>query len=479
MSQPRQQKIDRRTFLRGALAGIPIAVGVPILDEMLDGNGRAFAATGQKIPVRFGVFYWGLGVGAERTKTWVPARTGYDWEYSDALMPFGDLKPYVTTVTGTNHRYTGPGHIPARGIALSSSHDMDVTAEGVGLYRGEYHPEPTVDVIAAERWKGQCAFDSIELAVSRRGTNAGPISWRRGGRNANRHEPSPQRLFNRLFRGEFVAGDPDGILGVTAAQQRSMLDAVREDARRLERRLGISDRQRMEQHLESLRSIERRLQVREKLAASHTCRFPDPPPARDFGDGTAHEEKEAKNQVMSDLLAVALACNLTRVFSYEFSSTGSTAIYWEVGVNEEAHTVSHKEKDTGDEMPKITRFIMQNYATLARALRDQREGAGNVLDNTLILGTSEHANAGRHNFADHPLLFLGKAGGGIRAGLHHRDPNPPVPGVKPINDPRGNLNAPRVLLSALHAVGIPLTQLGQDHDDRLVKEPLSEILTGA
>jgi hypothetical protein len=187
-----------------------------------------------------------------------------------------------------------------------------------------------------------------------------------------------------------------------------------------------------------------------------------------FGDGSSNEQKEAKNELMVALLATAFACDLTRVFSWEFSATQSTAVYWEVGIDQEHHQYNHDHPQEQG-MMDITRFIMSNYAQIVRALYETPEGAGNVLDNTLILGTSEHANAGAHNYKDHPFLLVGKAGGRIAAGTHYRDP-----------DPDGNSNAPKVLLTAVRAVGVEREQLGQAGGpggvaDRLVTDSIGAI----
>lgn len=151
---------------------------------------------------------------------------------------------------------------------------------------------------------------------------------------------------------------------------------------------------------------------------------------------------------MSDLLATALACDLTRVFSYEWSATQSHTVYWETGARMEHHPMNHAVGDRHEYAQTIT-FIMKNYARLAEALRARKEGDGNLLDRTLIFGTSEHASSKRHDFRDHPLSLLGKAGGRIRTDLHHRE------------HCEWNEKAPRVMLSAVRAVGVPLDRLGQ------------------
>jgi hypothetical protein len=456
--------VSRRSMLRGMLAGVPITLRLPVLDAMLDGNGQALAS-GRKLPTRFGVFYWGGGV---VSSDWVPAATGTAWALPPSLADFADLQAWVTLVTGTNHRNSSPGHIPARGIALSSSHDLSNAVKGVGTFRGQTMPEPSIDQLVAEHWKGQTLFDSLEIGICRKGPYRSNTSWKRGGSTYTRHEPSPQKLFDRLFRGETADADDPNAIAAATALDRSVLDVVMADARRLGRQVAAPDRQRLDQHLEGLRSIERRLQERQRIVRSGQCRAPDRPMAHDYGDGTGREEKSEKSKAMSDLLAIALACGMTRVFSYEWSAGQSHAVYWEVGVSEEHHPLTHTEANGGPYLPRTVKFIMSHYAYLARKLAEMREGAGTVLDNTLILGTSEHANAGKHNYTDHPFLLVGKAGGAIRGGLHHRDP-----------DPKGNFNAPRVLLTAARAVGVPVAKLGQEpthgEGSRVAAETLGEI----
>lgn len=453
--------LGRRSFLRGTLGASSVCVGLPLLDVMLNDHATALA-NGDDLPVRFGVFYWGGGV---VHSTWIPEQTGYDWALPDSLTPFAELREYLTLITGTNHQNSSPGHIPARGIALSASHDPDTSIEGVGTWRGQKHPEPSVDALVAEHWEGLTPFTSVEVGICRKGPYKSNSSWKRGGDVYNRHEPDPRALYDWLFSGGVDDTTDFGQLGVSRQLGQSMLDVVMEDTNRLNARLGANDRQRMEQHLEGLRAIERRLDDWEVA-----CQLPDSPATMDYGDGGSNEQKEAKAQVMSELLATALACDLTRIFSYEWSATQSGAVYWEVDVGEEHHQYNH-DHSQGEGMQAITRFIMSNFAYLAEALRQRTEGASNVLDNTLILGTSAHAIAGSHNYNDHPYVLVGGAGGGINAGLHWRHPNP-----------GGNRESPKVLLTAVRAVGIEQASLGQQGgpggvSDRVVNEAFNEVLT--
>ncbi len=452
-----RQILNRRTLLRGAMCGGGVALGLPLLDMMLNENGTALAQ-GQPLPKRFGVYVWGCGI---VRPTWIPAQTGMTWS-SPAFGDWGaDVKPYLTLVTGLNHKDSFPGHIPSRGIVLSSSHDMrlGIQAEFSGGYRGQNMPEPSIDNIVADSWKGKSTIDIVALGVNGVGPYQGNSSWQRGGTAFNRHEMDPVKVFDRLFGAGFPAeapGTPAISIEQTAAFEKSSLDAVMGEATTLSQRLGSKDRARLEQHLEGFRTLERQIQSRlngGELASG--CQEL----ARPAGGGNMAE----RGAVMNELIATAMACDVTRVFSYEWSANQSQAIYsGEIaGVeNKEHHQMSHDAAE-GDGMKKITQYIMKNLAGLAEALRSKPEGDGNLLDNSLIFGTSELANAGAHDYKDHPLVLVGKAGGTIKAGQHWRG--------------QGQEDAPKVLLSAVRAVGVEVPSIGMPEEGRQFSQEIGEL----
>jgi hypothetical protein len=455
--------LRRRTFLRGVVGGgAAVAIGMPVLDAMLNDHGTAYA-DGTGAPIRFGTFYWGGGIVHD---AWVPSTTGMGWDLPMSLQPFAPVRDYVTLITGTNHAGSSPGHIPARGLALSASHDMNTSIEGVGTYRGQNHPEPSVDALVAEHWDTSVTpFDRLDVSICQTGPYRNNSSWNRGGTAYNRHEPQPQALFDRVFSSGVPESTEDPRLAeATNLFERSVLDAVTEDANRLSARLGVSDRARLEQHLDGIRAIERRLG--DVASGTAMCADPTRPVMTDFGDRTNREQKEAKSQLQSQILASALACDMTRIFSYEWSATQSEAVYWEEGIDQEHHLYNH-DNARGDGMARITRFIMQNLSYFAQQLAAMPEAGGTVLDNTLIIGTSEHAVSGAHNYTDHPYILVGGAGGGIRRGMHFRHPSA-----------GSNGDSPRCLLTAVRAVGADIPQLGQESSDgrRVATEPFSEVL---
>lgn len=465
--------ISRRNFLRGVLGGSAVTVSLPIFECMLGPNGEALA-DGSPIPERFGIFYWGCGI---RHETWVPDDTGADFPLPEAFEHwksdrFKHLKDYLTLVTGTKHAGSSPGHIPARGIALSSSHDMTINqTDNVGRYRGQNHPEPSIDVVVADEWEGRTPYDHIAASISQQKPYKNNSSWEEGGRTYNRHEPDPRKLWDHLFSNAAEQLDRDeNLVEQTNRLEQSMLDAVLEDADKLNKRLGVRDRRRLERHLEGIRGIEKRLQNGDDRLDGQ-CLLPEQPPDRDYGDGTRQENREQKNEIMADLVAHALACDLTRVFSYEWSATQSNAVYWEVGATgEHHHEYSHLASRRGGRyrgvMQDIVQFIMKNFAVLAEKLHEVPAADGKpLLDHTLVLGTSEHADAGHHNYNDHPFVLLGK-GGDVRSNYHFRSEE-------------SGADAPKVLLTAIRSLGIQREKIGQTDSDgkRLAQDVFSEILT--
>jgi hypothetical protein len=176
-----------------------------------------------------------------------------------------------------------------------------------------------------------------------------------------------------------------------------------------------------------------------------------------------------KARAMSGLLAAALACDITRVFTYEWSTNQSEFVYSELGISGTHHNdVTHNmgPAEGQNNQREIIKLVMTALAGLADDLRKLPEAGGNVLDNTLILGTSEHANPNAHDYQDHPFVLVGKACGNIRAGMHHRHPG-------------GNQDAPNVLLTAVRAAGVPLEQLGQTDAgfERWTRDTVTEIET--
>jgi hypothetical protein len=434
-------RLPRRSFLRGLAGGAALSVALPALDAMFDGNGVRLAS-GETIPRRFGIWFWGNGV---RRAQWVPRETGPGWQARPEMAPLATetLRPYVSPISGMvmvcdprNH----PHHSGMAGIFTGQRYHLNGTVRDT---ISSSFAAPSIDQVVAERWQADPAtrapYRSLEVGVCRfRGTDEGTTFQHlshNGPNNVNPAEYEPVRLFRRLF-GSPLPSQLDGA-------RRSLLDAVRGDAAALRPRLGAGDRARLDQHLESLRSIELRLGT-----GPARCRTPARPDDA-FPEPMGREPIAEKSAVMSDLVAMALACDLTRVFSVLFSSAGAGTVFWMAGAANGLHQTCHDERAQGaEQQPTVhaaTVFTMEQLAGFLEALRRTPEGAGNLLDHTAILATTELSEGYTHTNDEFPIVLAGRAGGALSSGAHHRF---------------AGANTTRVLLTLLRALGDPRPRFG-------------------
>ncbi len=421
----------RRGFLRGVLGGSAIALGLPVLDVFLGDNGVAWA-DGEALPTRFGVWFWGNGV---RPEYWNPTGTGQNWTPSQELAPLAGVKDYVSVVSGC-HIKTGthPHHAGMTGIMTGRPLYKvgDVRDTIVSTFAAK-----SVDVLAADYYAGTTPLRSIEVGVTRfRGTDEGTTFQHlshNGPNNPNPSEYSPGALFERIFGAPI---DPNLDFART-----SVLDAVKDQIGGLKIRVGARDKARLDQHFDSVRALEL------QLAAEPTaCETPARP--GEHTDVEGREQIEAKNSAMSSLISLALACDVTRVFSVLWSTAGSGVIVWQVGARNSLHQICHDEAQPQPTVHAATVFTMEQLAHFLGRLRDTPEGDGNLLDRTSILCTTEHTNGWNHSYEDFPILIAGKGGGRLRSGTHYRS------GTR-----ESTSNA---VITALRGGGVPVESFGAE-----------------
>lgn len=420
----RTNDLCRRRFLRGAFGGAAISIGLPRLTPMLDDQGRAWAATGSR-PIRY--ITWGFANGVIQSK-WNPTTTGTGsaWQLSPALAPLGPWKPYVTVL----------GNIKVEG---SSQHGCGNTffVTGTPATPKREPLAPSIDQVIAAVTKQHTPLKSLEVGVVDNPEDEAPgrLAWSHNGPGSSNF-PSYDvgEVFDRLFgpngAGAGRTGAPTGggapapVDSAGAAlrkSRKSVLDFVRQDAARLRTALPTADRARLDQHLEGIFALERRITVAEMPSAptmsapGGTCTTPAI--KRMVGGGKFDAQSAEVNQAMAQLVAMAFACDLTRVATVHVTQAGSKAQMPEAGVSD-WHELSH-DGNEGTIQKVVVRHV-EYLAALVKALHDTSDGAGNLLDNTAILTVNDCADGAEHSGTDMPVVIVGKAGGRLIGDVHHR-----------------------------------------------------------
>ncbi len=430
---PLRSPLSRRAMLRGALRGSSLFVGLPLLEQM-GRTGSLFSpasATGTEAPARFGVWFWGNGV---RPDQWIPPTTGSGYALSEELAPLGALSSMVSVVSGCEIKTaTHPHHSGMTGIMTGQAYyQLGVTRDTiVSTFARQSVDQDAADWISQDR-----PFRSVEAGVTWfRGTDEGSTFQHLSHNGPNLPNPSeydPIALYQRLF------GAPESLARDLVRQ--SVLDQVGDQIRHLSGRLGATDRLRLEQHLDSVRALEQRLGT--DIACGSAV-----PPDSSFPDIDGREQIEQKNLVMSQLLAYALSCDLTRVFSLQFSTCGSGALFWQVGATDGMHGMTHFEAQPQPIVHAAVTFTMGMLAQFLQVLQDTPEGDSNLLQRCSILCSTELSDGSRHTNSEYPILIAGGGNGNLRPGQHIRT---------------SGRNTSDAVLTALRGAGIPLDGWGVD-----------------
>lgn len=397
--------IDRRQVLRGMLGGGAVSVGLPFLECFLDGHGTALA-NGAPLPVRFGTWFWGLGM---NEKIWVPDKVGPDYDLKPELAALAPVRQHVNIFS--RHRTDLGGRPPMvhySGWVLLRCGQAPANATDL--------PGRSIDVTIGEALGGGAPLPSLELTAT--GKRGDSYSFH-GTSAVNPPEVSPLEAYRRVFGADFQDPNAPGFRPNPKIMIReSVLSAVREDSASLRRTLSSSDRHRLDQHFTALREMEQRLALQlKKPPPAPACHVPPtPPPEIPTGEDVALLNE--RHDLMTDVLATALACNQTRVFNMFYGGFNAG----KKGLPSTHHIITHEESDNEQGYQEMhSWFIRQAMGAWARfvaALASVPEGAGTVLDNTLIYAHSEHDFARLHSYNGIPMMTAGRAGGRIRSGIH-------------------------------------------------------------
>jgi hypothetical protein len=419
--------IHRRTFLRG----MGVTVGLPFLDAMVPA-GRLWRTRLEADPTRLvaiemvhgaaGSSPWGA-----TQHLWAPAAVGRDFDLSpSALSPLEPYRDYLTIISNTDCRmaeaYAAPeiggDHFRSSAVFLTQAHPTQT--ESSDVYVG-----PSLDQLYAERFGQDTPIPSMQLCIENVDKAGGcaygyscvytdMISW------ATPTRPLPMIRDPRVaFDMLFGAGGTPAERALRRQTQGSILDWITGRVAELKRELKASDRLRMDQYLENIREIERRIQ---RIEAQNTSGAQRELPEAPAGVPDSFEEHM---KLMFDLQALAFEADMTRVFSFKTGRDASSRVYPESGTGTGYHPASHH----GNNPERVTEFYLINKYHVAMLpyfldrLKNTMEGDTSLLDKTMIIYGSPMADGNVHNHRRNPLVVLGGAQGQLQGGVHLKAPD--------------------------------------------------------
>jgi hypothetical protein len=401
-----KKALHRRTLLRG----LGTSLALPLLDAMVPSM-TALAATPAKPIRRIGFVY--VPMGAYR-KEWTPGSPhGPLGELTPSLKSLEAVKDYLTVVTNLELRNAYPGtHATSNAAFLSA-------ATAKWTESTDYHLATTADQIAAQTIGQATRLPSLELAMDLL-TTVGQcdngyacvyqnnLSWS-SPTTPLPAEAHPRIAFERLF-GE---GGPAADRQAELHKDSSLLDWVRDDIARLQKKLGPSDRGKVSQYLDSVREVERRVQKAEAATAESNQRDLDRP----IGVPASYADHA---RLMFDLQVLALQGDVTRVITFQLARETSTRTYGEIGVSDPHHPLTHNGGDVEKLMKvaKINAFHVSLFAYFLEKLKATPDGNGTLLDHSTYLYGSGMGDADKHDHTNLPILVAG--GAAVKGGRHVR-----------------------------------------------------------
>ncbi len=439
--------LSRREMLRGLSA----TIALPLLDAMVPARkllastaaGRALDATRliciEMVHGAAGSNEWGA-----KNYLWAPEAEGSDFDLgSSSLSPLEPYRNYLTIISNTDVRMAeafeakeiGGDHFRSSATFLTQAHARQT--EGSDILVGT-----SIDQLYAQRFGQETPIPSMQLCIENVDQAGGcaygyacvytdTISW------ASPTQPLPMIRDPRVaFDQLFGAGGTPEQRAARRRTDRSILDWMIGEVSSLKRSLGPSDRQRLEQYLDSIREIERRIQNIEAHNTRGEVREMPEAPAGVPDSFREHVE------LMFDLQWLAFSSDLTRVFSFKMGRDGSGRVYPESGISSAFHPASHHggREDRVKEFAEINKYHVSMLPYLLEKLQNTQEGDASLLDKTMIIYGSPMGDSNLHNHKRCPLFVVGGANGSLNGNVHVKAPN---------GTPMAN-----VMLSLMHELGM-------------------------
>jgi Protein of unknown function (DUF1552) len=434
-----KKHLPRRTFLRGA----GVTLSLPLLESMVPAL-TALAQTAAAPRLRLGFSFMPHGA---VMANWTPATEGA-LELSPILSPLEPYKNQVVVLSNLAHAMAGPqgpgdnggDHTRCPAVFLNGVHPK--RTDGADIHAGT-----TIDQIAAAKIGQDTLLPSLELAIEDYSglvgacdvgfscTYMNTISWRTPTAPMPM-EINPRVVFDRMFGDGADANERRRRIET----QRSILDAVTSQVRRLQGGLGSSDRNRVAEYLDTVREIERRIELSEKRAGEN-LEVPITP--RGIPDDFVEHTK-----LMFDLMTIAFQADITRISTFMMAREVSYRTFPMLGISEAFHPASHHQNSLERlaQLTKIQTFHVALWSYWLEKLRATPDGEGNLLDHSLLLYGGAMSNSNVHNHSPLPIVVAGGATGAMKGGRHLHYPE---------NTPMANL-----LLTILNKAGIPQESVG-------------------
>jgi len=410
--------LPRRTFLRGVGA----TLALPLLDSMLPAFSRLSAAG--KAAVRLGYVYTPNGIIGASDKSprpfmWTPRTVGENFEFSPTIKALEPFRQHVNVFSGlaqVTGRALGDGpgdHARATATFLTGVHPYKTGGANFKL-------GISADQIAAKELGKSTQLSSLELGLEPQplagNCDSGytcaymSMSWR-SATSPLPAEINPRAVFERLF-GDGESTDPASRMA-RLESQKSVLDYVAGSLSRLQGSVGIGDKRKLDEYLEAVRDIERRIQLAEQQNVLAQLPHMERPSA-------IPDDYEQYTTLMMDLQVIAWQTDMTRVASFMLGRDGSNRPYREIGIPDGHHSISHHQNDPErvEKLIKIDELHVAMFAYLLKRLQETPDGDGTLLDHSLIVFGSSLSESNIHTHDDLPIVLAGNANGQVKGNRH-------------------------------------------------------------
>jgi hypothetical protein len=445
--------LARRTFLRGVGA----TLALPLLDSMVPVRLRA--ARFGETPIRLGYVYTPNGIIGCSDKSpkpfmWTPKTAGANFEFSPTMKVLEPFREYVNVFSGlaqVTGRALGDGpgdHARATATFLTGVHPFKTGGANFKL-------GISADQIAAKELGKYTQLSSLELGLEPQplagNCDSGytcaymSMSWR-SDTTPVPAELNPRTVFERLF-GDGESTDP-AARQARLDEQKSVLDYVTGNLSRLRGSVGAGDKRKLDEYLEAVRDIERRIQRAEEQNITTQLPHMERPSA-------VPDHYEEYSKLMLDLQVIAWQTDMTRVTSFMMGRDGSNRPYREIGISDGHHSISHHQNDPErvEKLIKIDELHTAMFAYLLKRLKETPDGDGSLLDHSLVLFGSSLSESNIHTHDDLPIVLAGSANGQVKGNRHLQYPK-----ETPLNN---------LLLNMFDHAGVPNIQSFGDSTGRL------------